>query len=118
MRPMESPTQAFGRKPDAACRRRHVRQPVMLAGSALAFTRSRSVMIADLSALGAKLGGRDLRSAGDEVLVVVGSTDRMGTVMWRSGDKCGVELDEPLAADTIERMKQEADWATVIGWGK
>ena len=40
----------------------------------------------------------------------------MGIVMWRSGDKCGVELDEALAPETIERMKQEADWAAVTGW--
>ena len=88
----------------------------MLAGSALAVTRSRSVVIADVSALGARLGGRDLPSPGDELLMVAGSTDRMGTVMWRSGDQCGVELDEPLAPDSIDRMKQEADWAAVTGW--
>ena len=88
----------------------------MLAGSALAVTRSRSVVIADVSALGARLGGRDLPSPGDELLIVAGSTDRMGTVMWRSGDQCGVELDEPLAPDSIDRMKQEADWAAVTGW--
>ena len=48
--------------------------------------------------------------------MIVGSTDRLGTVRWRSGDQCGVELDEPLAPDIIERMKQEAGWAAVTGW--
>jgi hypothetical protein len=116
VRPMFSPSQTFGRKPAATCRRRHVRHPVMLAGSAMAVTRSRSVMIADVSELGARLGGRDLPSPGDELLMVVGSTDRMANVMWRSGDQCGVALDQPLAPDNIERMKQEADWAAVTGW--
>ena len=99
-----------------ANRRRSPREAVMLAGSAMSVTRSRSVMIADLSAGGARLGGRDLPAAGDDLLMVVGSQDRMGTVMWRSGDKCGVRVDEPLAADHIARMKEEARWAAVTGW--
>src|SRR5687767_12456778 len=102
---MVSPVRTFGRRSAQTCNRRHVRYPVMLAGSALAVTRSRSVAIADVSALGARLGGRDLPSPGDEVLVIVGSTDRMGTVIWRSGDQCGVELDETLAPATINQMK-------------
>jgi hypothetical protein len=88
----------------------------MLAGSAMSVTRSRSVMIADISVSGARLGGRDLPAAGDDLLMVVGSQDRMGTVMWRSGDHCGVRVDEPLAAHQIAQMKQEAAWAEVTGW--
>ena len=100
----------------ADCRRRSVREPVMLAGSAMSVTRSRSVMIADLSATGALLGGRDLPAPGDDLLMVVGSQDRMGTVMWRQGDKCGVRLDEPLAHEQIALMEREAAWAAVTGW--
>lgn len=88
----------------------------MLAGSAMAITRSRSVTIADVSERGARLGGRDLPPPGDDVLMIVGSTDRMGIVRWRHGDQCGVELDEALAPATIERMEQEADWSTVASW--
>ena len=106
----------IGTNPFADCRRRFVREPVMLAGSAMSVTRSRSVMIADLSATGARLGGRDLPAPGDDLLMVVGSQDRMGTVMWRNGDKCGVRLDEPLGHDNIALMEREANWATVTGW--
>ena len=102
--------------PFADCRRRAVREPVMLAGSAVSVTRSRSVAISDLSTTGALLGGRDLPVPGDDVLVVIGSQDRMGMVRWRSGDKCGVLLDEPLAQEHIALMKQEAAWASVTGW--
>ena len=79
-------------------------------------SRSRSVVVADVSARGARLGGRDLPAPGDDLLMVVGSQDRMGTVMWQSGDRCGIRLDEPLAADQIAQMKQEANWAAVTGW--
>ena len=106
----------IGTNPFADCRRRSVREPTMLAASAMSVTRSRSVMIADLSSTGARLGGRDLPAPGDDLLMVVGSQDRMGTVMWRSGDKCGVRLDEPLAHDNIALMQREANWASVTGW--
>jgi hypothetical protein len=99
-----------------ANRRGCPREAVMLAGSAMSVTRSRSVVVADVSARGARLGGRDLPAPGDDLLMVVGSQDRMGTVMWRSADKCGVRLDEPLAAEQIAQMKQEAGWASVTGW--
>lgn len=87
----------------------------MLAGSAMAITRSRAVMIAEVSERGVRFGGRDLPSPGDDVMMIVGSTDRMGTVVWRRGDRCGVRLDEALAPGTIEQMKQEADWVAVAG---
>jgi hypothetical protein len=102
--------------PFADCRRRSVREAVMLAASAVSVTRSRSVIISDLSPTGALLGGRDLPEPGDDLLVAVGSQNRMGTVRWRSGDKCGVRLDEPLTPNEIALMEREAAWATVTGW--
>ena len=106
----------FGKRAYVHNRRRFAREDVMLAGSAMSVTRSRSVMVADLSSGGARLGGRDLPPAGEDLLMVVGSQDRMGTVVWSSGDKCGVRVDEPLAAESIARMKEEARWAAVTGW--
>ena len=97
------------------CRRRYPREGVMLAGSAMAVTRSRSVMVTDLSETGARMGGRDLPAPGNDMLLVVGSQDRMGTVVWRTVEECGVSLDEPLDGADIDRMKQEADWKSVTG---
>ena len=90
----------------------------MLAGSAMALTRSRSVVVSDLSVEGAKLGGRDLPPPGDELLIVVGSTDRMAHVVWRTADKCGIFFEQPLHEETIAFMKQEASWAAVTGWAR
>jgi hypothetical protein len=98
-------------------RRRHQREEVTLAASAMSITRSRSVMIADVSAEGARLGGRDLPGPGKELLMIIGSQDRMGKVAWRTVDECGVSLDEPFDAADIDRMKREAHWAAVTGWG-
>ena len=107
----------FGKKiPIQLCRRRFRRQVVMLAGSALSITRSRSIAVSDLSATGACIGGRDLPLAGDDMLFVIGSSDRMARVMWRVADRCGIQFDQPLREDTIELMKREAQWAEVAGW--
>ena len=100
------------------CRRRDVREPVKLAASAMSVTRSRSVMVKDLSTVGARIGGRDLPAPGDDVLMMIGSQDRMGRVVWRTVEECGVRLDEPLADGHIALMKSEAHWASVMGWGR
>jgi len=106
---------SFGRKPPQECRRGSGREEVMLAGSALALSRSRSVVISDLSPEGAGLNGRDLPPPGDEVLFVAGTTDRMADVMWRAGDQCGIRFDTPLEDDDVARMKTEAHWEKVVG---
>jgi hypothetical protein len=100
----------------SACRRRAPRERVTLAGSAMSIARSRSIAVSDLSTEGVQIGGRDLPSLGEDVLLVVGSTDRMGKIVWRHGDRCGIRLDEPFRIETIIKMKQEATWESVVGW--
>jgi len=99
-----------------ACRRAFPRAPVALAASALAIARSRSVVVTDISLEGAKLDGRDLPPAGDDVLMVVGSLDTMATVVWCEGDTCGVQFDEAIADEAIAQMKREADWSSIACW--
>ncbi len=108
----------FGRKKKifVACRRTIPREPVTLAGSAMSIARSRSVTISDLSAEGAGIAGRDLPSPGENLLLVVGSIDRLGKVMWRRGERCGIRVDQPLRRENILRMKQEGSWESVIGY--
>jgi hypothetical protein len=99
-----------------SCRRASERQAVVLAGSAFGLGRSRSIIVSDLSAEGARLDARDMPAPGDDVLVVVGPFDGLATVVWRADDKCGVRFDEALAGETLERMKREAKWMSVAGW--
>jgi hypothetical protein len=98
------------------CRRSSEREEVVLAGSAFGLGRSRSIIVSDLSADGARLDARDMPAPGDDVLVVIGPFDGLATVMWRSDDRCGVRFDEALAAETLGRMKSEAKWMAVAGW--
>ena len=88
----------------------------MLAGSALALTRSRSIVVQDISDTGAALAGRDLPLPGDDVLMVVGRFDAMARVIWRTADTCGIRFDEPIGADVLAQMKVQASWPSVCGW--
>jgi PilZ domain len=99
-----------------SCRRGSAREPVALGASALAIARSRSVIISDLSREGARIDGRDLPPPGDDLLMVVGSLETMATVVWRSGDKCGIIFDQSLPYKNIVQMKREADWTSIAGW--
>jgi hypothetical protein len=106
----------MGQDHSHSCRRSSEREPVVLAGSAFGLGRSRSIIVSDLSAEGARLDARDMPAPGDDVLVVVGPLESLATVVWRADDRCGVHFDELVAAETLDRMKSEAKWMSVAGW--
>ena len=103
-------------RPQSWSPRKADRQAVSLAASLFGFACSRSVIISDLSPLGALLHGRDLPAPGHDALLVVGSSEVIGKVAWRLGDQCGVQYDEAIADKAIARMKSEAEWQSVAGW--
>lgn len=98
------------------CRRRSSREAVSLAGSALGFGRSRSIIVSDLSSQGAQLDARDLPPPGEDLFVVIGPFDAMATVVWRTAEKCGVEFKYAVPEDLGDRIKREANWESVTGW--
>jgi hypothetical protein len=106
----------MGESQTETCCRGCQRELVTLAGSAFGLGRSRSIIVSDLSAEGARLDARDMPAPGDDVLVVVGPFETLATVVWRADDRCGVHFDELVAAEMIERMKSEAKWMSVAGW--
>jgi hypothetical protein len=74
------------------------------------------VIISDLSVSGAQLSGHDLPAPGSDMFMIVGSFDTMASVAWRESDKCGVEFEEAVDDEVVGRMKQEAQWTSVVGW--
>jgi hypothetical protein len=99
-----------------SCRRASPREEVTLAGSAFGLGRSRSIIVSDLSADGARLDARDMPAPGEDVLVVIGAFDGLATVAWRNDDRCGVRFDEPLPDYMLSHMKSDAKWMEVAGW--
>ena len=84
----------FGKRMDGPRGRRLLkRRPVGILGSALFIGGSSSVLIQDLSITGARLLGRELPSAGTDVLLKVGERSLLGQIAWRAGDHGGLSFD-------------------------
>ena len=106
----------FGKRVDVPGGRRSVvRKAVVLAASAFGFKISRSVVVPDLSEVGAKLQGRELPGAGERLLINFGETGLFATVAWSRRDECGILFDRPIDARELKKLEKEADWGTVMG---
>jgi hypothetical protein len=106
----------FGKRIDGPSGRRNlVREAVVLAASAQGMRASRSVVMADVSARGAKLQGRALGLLDPDVLISVANIHLLAKVAWVHSDECGVVFEDPLSPDTIDYIKREGRWAKVMG---
>jgi hypothetical protein len=106
----------FGKRIDGPGGRRHfVRRAVILAASALGFSRSSAVIVPDLCPAGAKLQGRDLPSPGERLLINFGETGLFATVAWSRPDECGIVFDRRLDELGMQQLEREADWSRVMG---
>lgn len=89
---------SFGKRVDGfSGHRREPRQQVSLLGSAIAVQGSKSVLVEDLCANGAKLLGHVLPAVGKDLVIRAGQLDVFGRVVWSNGGHCGVIFDAPLA---------------------
>ena len=95
------------------CRRAAAREGVTLAASALALGCSRSVIVSDLSATGARFEAKDLPETGEELLMVAGTQEAFARVVWRTEKRCGVHFDDTLDEDLLARIKKEASWSSI-----
>jgi hypothetical protein len=106
----------FGKRIDGPTgRRRMHREGVVLAGSAQSLKVSRPVVVADVSASGAKLQGRGMNTLDPNMLLSVGDTDLFVNVAWANRGECGVIFEEPLSAEMVDHLKREGRWAKVMG---
>ena len=95
------------------CRRAATREGVTLAASALALGCSRSVIVSDLSATGARFEAKDLPERGEELLMIAGSQEAFARVVWRTEKECGVRFDDRLDEEPMGLMKKEAAWTSI-----
>lgn len=106
----------FGKRVDFRTgRRKALRERVMLAGSAHSVGASRSVVVTDVSSQGAKLLGRQLPKASDQVVVKVGRVELFATVAWAAGEECGIAFEDPLTPRMAAHLKRDGHWASVMG---
>lgn len=92
-------------KPDS-CQRQNARFRVLLTAKLVTTTDEHPVKVRDLSSTGARLEGGRLPAPGTDVILRRGSLEAFATVMWRDGQQCGLELDEPLSErEILEQIK-------------
>ncbi|HEV2595547.1 MAG TPA: hypothetical protein VGU01_10150 [Sphingomicrobium sp.] len=85
----------FGKQVHAAGDRRTVaRRPTFAAGSAVSVGGSRSIVVENLCAKGAKVAGRGLPEVGKKILIWMDEIDVLGSVVWSQFGHCGVLFDE------------------------
>ena len=85
---------SFGKRVDVPGGRRQViREQVAILGSATTLTGSKSVVVEDLGATGARLFGRNLPAPGNDVLLKTSDGDIFGRIAWASNDRCGMVFE-------------------------
>ena len=67
---------------------------------------SRSAVIADVSATGARVRGTDLPSLGEELIVNIERVQAFGTVCWSEGEECGIAFEPPLDSGDENHLRQ------------
>lgn len=88
-------------------RRNNERRPIFIAGSAVSLHGSKSVIVEDLSAAGAKLRGRDLPPVGKQVLVWMEGLDVLGLVAWSRFGEGGIMFDRALDAGELRSVEEQ-----------
>lgn len=81
-----------------AGRRRSSRRPISEAGSAVSIHGSRSVIVEDIGAHGARIRGHKLPEVGKQVLIWTEGLDVLGSVVWESFGVRGVLFDAAAAS--------------------
>ncbi|HEY0112691.1 MAG TPA: PilZ domain-containing protein [Allosphingosinicella sp.] len=87
------------------CRREDSRLRVLVSAKLLTTTDEFPVTVRDLSATGAKLEGSKLPPKGTDVILKRAALEVFATVVWRDGDRCGLQFEEPLTnAELLQQM--------------
>jgi hypothetical protein len=88
-------------------RRSATRTAVPLIAVVTTLRESRSAIVVDVSATGAKLQGSNLPQSSEELFLTVEGVVAFGTVAWARDDERGVAFDVPLNANDEARLRQK-----------
>jgi hypothetical protein len=92
----------------AGNRRTGPRYSVLLTGQAISATGSGPVIIRDLSLRGALIEGGPLTHLGRLLILKKGTLEAAGRVIWREGNRAGVQFEQPLAAESLFALVDRA----------
>lgn len=92
-------------------RRSAARMDVPLVAVVTTLHESRSAIVVDVSATGAKLRGTNLPKSAEDLFLTVEGIVVFGTVAWEENDERGVAFDAPLAPRDEALLKRKVDEA-------
>lgn len=96
----------FG-KSNGGGRRSAARMAVPLTAVITTLHESRSAILVDVSATGARLRGPNILRSDEELFLTVDGIVIFGTVAWAKNDECGVAFDSQLEASTEKRLRHK-----------
>ena len=67
----------------------------------------RAVLI-DISRTGARLGGKNLPLAGEQLTLEAGGVHAHGDVVWQDDERCAVQFDTPIAPIEVQELRSAA----------
>jgi len=96
----------FG-KCEGGGRRSAARTPAPLIGLVTTLNETRTAVVVDVSATGARLRGKNLPSKDADFFIHVEGVVTFGTVQWEDGDDRGIVFDTPLAPADEQLLHQK-----------
>lgn len=90
-------------------RRKAARAPALQLSVLSTITTDHRVGLVNLSSRGVRVTAPDLPAEGEPVVFKAAGMRSFGHVVWSRNGQCGVAFDTPLAADQVDRLRNEAD---------
>lgn len=94
--------------PELRGRRSEPRACLLLSASAEALSGNRAVTLLDVSRSGARVEGFHLPGVGRDIILRCGNIDAFGTIVWAASNRCGINFDEPVAAQDLVELRRLA----------
>jgi hypothetical protein len=69
----------------------------------------------NLSVMGAMVEVANVPSVGGDAILRSGNIDALAVVIWAGGGRCGIQFDEPIPVEEVQRQRHAGEHAAVYG---
>lgn len=87
-------------------RRLSARCAVPMLAVIMTVTKTRTMVVADLSCTGIRLSGDDVPEKGELLEIKLDKLGAFGVVVWSSSEQCGVAFEPSLREFDVEKLRQ------------
>lgn len=94
--------------PELRGRRSERRAYILLSASVESLSGRKRISLLDVSRTGARLEGTDLPAVGKDIIIRCGEIDTLGTVVWATSGRCGMQFDEPIGQQDLLALRDIA----------